>query len=227
MHARSVVLVSLLAAADLAHAQQDLERINGSLHASAGTRWGDISTVNGSITVDAATTTDHLETVNGAVTVGARAEVGGVEAVNGAVRVGSGAHVRGGIENVNGGILLERGAQVATGIENVAGGIGLIDADVGGSIETVAGDVTIGAGSHVRGDLSVRKPKGMSARWQQQRPPRIIIGRGAVVDGALVFERPVTLYIHDSARTGRISGTKGLIVQPVKFSGDQPDIATK
>ena len=42
--------------------------------------------------------------------------------------------------------------------------------------------------------------------WGKQRPPRIVIGPNAVVDGPLVFEREVTLYVHDSARIGKVTG---------------------
>ena len=39
-----------------------------------------------------------------------------------------------------------------------------------------------------------------------RRDPRIIIGPNAVVEGPLVFERPVTLYVHTSARIGAVTG---------------------
>ena len=34
--------------------------------------------------------------------------------------------------------------------------------------------------------------------------PRIVIGPDAVVDGALVFERDVVLFVHDTARIGAV-----------------------
>jgi hypothetical protein len=39
-----------------------------------------------------------------------------------------------------------------------------------------------------------------------KRKPRIVIGPNAVVDGPLIFEREVTLYVHNTARTGKITG---------------------
>jgi len=39
-----------------------------------------------------------------------------------------------------------------------------------------------------------------------KRKPRIIIGPNAVVEGELKFEREVTLYVHETARTGKITG---------------------
>ena len=40
------------------------------------------------------------------------------------------------------------------------GGIGLVDTDLGGGIETVNGDITVGVGSHVKGGIRVEKPTG-------------------------------------------------------------------
>ena len=39
-----------------------------------------------------------------------------------------------------------------------------------------------------------------------KRKPRIIIGPNAVVDGELVLEREVTLYVHKTARIGAVTG---------------------
>jgi hypothetical protein len=52
----------------------------------------------------------------------------------------------------------------------------------------------------------VEKPHGFSLHLSKQRPPRIVIGPNAVVDGTLVFEREVTLYVHGSARIGKVTG---------------------
>jgi hypothetical protein len=72
----------------------------------------------------------------------------------------------------------------------------------------------VGVGSHVHGGIRVQKPnRNWSIRIGKQRPPRVIIGPNAVVDGPLVFEREVTLYVHQSARTGAITGAK-----PISYS---------
>lgn len=47
--------------------------------------------------------------------------------------------------------------------------------------------------------------------------PRIVIGPGATVSGTLRFERPVKLYLSDSADVGTIVGTT-----PIRFSGNEP-----
>jgi hypothetical protein len=43
-----------------------------------------------------------------------------------------------------------------------------------------------------------------------KRKPRIVIGPNAVVDGDLVFEREVTLYVHSSARIGKVTGATAI-----------------
>ena len=67
------------------------------------------------------------------------------------------------------------------------------------------GDITLAA-SHVRGGILVEKP---SMGWWNSgnsRKPRIVIGPRSVVDGTLVFEREVELFVHASARIGVVKG---------------------
>jgi len=121
--------------------------------------------------------------------------------------VGSRARIDGAIKTVNGGIFVDRGGQVQRGIETVNGAIGVVDTDLGGGIETVNGDITVGVGSHVMGGIRVEKPgKSWGVRLGKPKVPRVVIGPNAVVEGALVFEREVTLYVHQSARIGAVSG---------------------
>lgn len=215
---RAALAVSLgLAFAPTASAAgNDIEKVNGSITAEAGQRYGNLETVNGSIRVEAGAQAGHVETVNGGVHVEANARTGALETVNGAIRVGAGSALGGNVETVNGGVFIDRGSSVAGAIETVNGAIGLVDTDVGGGISTVNGDITVGVGSHVRGGLHVEKQPqwlGMGIR----RKPRIVIGPNARVDGALTFERDVVLYVHDTASTGAITGA-----QAVRFSTPTP-----
>jgi hypothetical protein len=50
----------------------------------------------------------------------------------------------------------------------------------------------------------------------KRKPPRIVIGPNARVDGAMVFERPVVLYVHRSAKVGSITGAT-----PIAYSTDR------
>ena len=209
---RSLLFVALLALSGVVSAHdhdgpgRDIDKVNGSITASAGAAYGDLSTVNGGIDLERGARARDVETVNGGIEaaddVGARS----VSTVNGAIRFGKQARIDGDVETVNGGIFIDRGGNVRNDISTVNGAIGLVDTDLGGGIETVNGDVTVGAGSHVKGGIHVEKPSGTGMQWGKQRIPRIVIGPNAVVDGPLVFERDVVLYVHDSARIGSVRG---------------------
>lgn len=203
LHPALLLSLALGATPTFAHAS-DTSKVNGSIHAEAGRNYGDLDTVNGSIRIDAKATTGSAETVNGGIRVGDGARTGSLETVNGGVRLGRDVQVDGSLEAVNGSLFADRGSRIREGVENVNGDIGLVGTDVGGGIRTVRGDVTVGIGSHVKGGLRVEKPK--RGFRQDSELPRIVIGPDAVVEGALVFEHPVVLYVHKSAKTGPVSG---------------------
>ncbi len=210
-------LAALLLAAGAASAQQDISKVNGSVLAQAGQHYGDVSTVNGSVTVETGASVEDAETVNGSIRAGDDIRADSLSTVNGSIRVGERATLRKGIETVNGSIFVDRGGTVGGGISTVNGAIGLVDTDVGGGIETVAGDITVGVGSHVAGGIRVNRP---TSNWfpvrvgGNNRKPRIIVGPDAVVEGELVFEREVTLYVHQTARIGKVTGATA-----IPFSG--------
>jgi hypothetical protein len=60
----------------------------------------------------------------------------------------------------------------------------------------------------VRGGVTVEKPTNnwLPITIGKQRIPRIVIGPEARVDGPMVFEREVKLYVHSSARIGQVTG---------------------
>lgn len=215
--ARLAFLLALALNAPLAYAQQDIDKVNGSITAEAGQAYGDLGTVNGSINIETGATARDAETVNGSIKVGDNAHTGDLSTVNGSIRIGSGLQSSGDIETVNGSVFVGRGGRLS-GVSTVNGSIGLVDSDLSGGIETVNGDITVGAGSHVKGGIKVEKP---TSNWMpinigKRKPPRIIIGPNAVVEGALVFEREVKLYVHQSARVGSITGATA-----VRYSGDR------
>ena len=71
----------------------------------------------------------------------------------------------------------------------------------------------------MKGGIKVTKPQGF--RLNVKRDPRIIIGPNAIVEGPLVFERPVTLYVHTSAKIGPVTGATAK-----SFSTDTAPAAT-
>ncbi len=198
---------------------QDVDKVNGSIDADAGQAYGNLETVNGSIRIATGATTGTAETVNGSIKAGDNIHTGGLTTVNGSIHLGTQARVAGGIETVNGGIFVDQGGQVARDVTTVNGAIGLVGTNLDGGIDTVNGDITVGIGSHVKGGIKVHKP---GSNWfpisfGKHEPPRIIIGPNASVDGPLVFEREVKLFVHDSARIGRVTGATA-----VRYSGERP-----
>ena len=210
---RSLLFVALLALSGVVSAHdhdgpgRDIDKVNGSITAEAGQFYGDLSTVNGGIDLQRGAKVEDVETVNGGIEAGDEVVARSVSTVNGGIRFGQRAQVDGDVETVNGGIFFDRGSNVRRGVSTVNGGIGLVDTDLGGGIETVNGDITVGVGSHVKGGIRVEKPTGnWGLRMGKPKVPRIVIGPNAVVEGNLVFEREVTLHVHQSARIGNVSG---------------------
>lgn len=205
---RTVLALSLalsLGAPALA-ADQDIDKVNGSITVDAGERFGDLQTVNGSIRIGANAQVGNAETVNGSIKLDGNVQASALTTVNGSIRLGEQVQVNDDVEAVNGSIFVDRGGNIRGDLGNVNGSIGLVDADIGGSIETVTGDLTVGAGSHVRGGIRYEKPGKVFFSITRKRDPRVIIGPNARVDGPLVFGRKVDLYVHSTAVTGPITG---------------------
>jgi hypothetical protein len=218
MRIRSVLALSLALAlaTPAAFAAQDIDKVNGSITVEAGQQVGNLDTVNGSIRIGSGARTGSAETVNGSITVSEDVQAGGLSTVNGSIKAGTNGRFSDGIETVNGGIYVDRGGVIGGKIETVNGAIGLVGTQVGGGIETVNGDVTVGADSHVKGGLHYTKP---GHQWfsMNTRDPRVVIGPNAVVEGPLVFERKVTLYVHNTARIGAVTGATA-----VRYAGALP-----
>ncbi|MFD0740332.1 hypothetical protein ACFQZQ_13690 [Lysobacter koreensis] len=196
---------------------QDIDKVNGSITVDASDRVGDLDTVNGSINIGAHARTGDAETVNGSIRVASNVQCGGLSTVNGSIRVEDNVQMNAGLATVNGSIFVDRKGNVRGDVETVNGGIGLVDTDVSGGIETVNGDVTVGVGSHVRGGIHYEKPSRQWISFSKRRDPRVVIGANARVDGPLLFERKVELYVHDSAQIGPVTGATA-----VRYSGQPP-----
>jgi len=192
-----------------------IDKVNGSISIDSNQHAGNLTTVNGSIHIEDGGSAQKVSTVNGGITLGMRATVESVETVNGGIELGDGARVSKTVEAVNGSVQLGKGADVAGHVSNVNGRFTLDAAHIGGGLETVGGDIEIGADSHVEGGLIVDKPHGWS--WGKSRNPRIVIGPRAVVTGTLDFRRDVDLFVSDSAKVGAVTGATA-----TKFSGDHP-----
>ena len=221
-HSRPAPVFGLLLSAALAGVlvaspvlANDVSKVNGSITAEAGQTYGDLDTVNGSIRLQDQARTGNVETVNGSVRAGDGIQSRNLGTVNGSIRIGTDARVQGNVETVNGSIFIDNKGTVDGNVKTVSGSIGLVGVTLSGSIATVNGDIPAGAGTHVGGVARVGKP---ATNWFPvvvgKRLPRVIIGPGSSVDGELVFEREVLLYVHDSARIGKVTGAT-----PTPYSG--------
>jgi DUF4097 and DUF4098 domain-containing protein YvlB len=186
----------------------ELSTVNGSVNIAAGARTQEASAVNGSINLESKAQADEVSTVNGSIDGQNDLVLGSVETVNGAITIGQRAVVNKYIESVNGAIRIDFLSQIKGDVSTVNGGITLRQTTMDGSIETVNGDITIGAKSHIKGGIIVKKPNnsGWNMSWGKPRVPRIIIGPNAVVQGDIVLERKVELYVHSSAKIGTVTG---------------------
>jgi len=214
-----LLALSLFGAAQARHSDDDngdIDKVNGSIHVPDNATVGKLSTVNGGIRIGANAHARSAETVNGGIDVEDGATVDSLETVNGGLHLGAKVKVAKTIEAVNGGITLGEGSDVAGHASNVNGGIKLDSAHVGGGLETVSGDITIGANSRVEGGVLVNEDHSWF-HMGSSRHPRVVIGPHATVQGKLSFKRDVDLYVSDSATIGAVEGAT-----PVKFSGDQP-----
>jgi DUF4097 and DUF4098 domain-containing protein YvlB len=235
---RLIAFAAVIAFATAMADTPDISRMNGSIRVAGQETVGDVSTLNGSITIDDEARARDVSTVNGSVRVGKRAAVRSIEAVNGEIRLGDGAsaasietvngeitireqaRVAGNVTAVNGEIEADRGVEIDANVENVNGTIEIDGALVRGRIETVVGNVDIGPGSRIVGGIRVEKPESAhSGGWNRRKdhPPRIVIGPEAIVEGPLVFEHEVRLYVSDRATIGTVDGAT-----PISFSGSRP-----
>lgn len=220
MTRRCLLALSLslaLAAPATFAAERDIEKVNGSITVDAGERYGDLATVNGSINIGASARVADAETVNGSIRVSEKVQAGQLSTVNGSIRVATNVTINDDASTVNGSIFVDRGGTVRGNVETVNGAIGLVDTDVGGGIETVNGDVTVGVGSHVKGGIHYQKPGKQWISFGKRKPPRVVIGPNARVDGPLVFERAVVLYVHGTARIGPVTGATA-----IRYDGATP-----
>jgi DUF4097 and DUF4098 domain-containing protein YvlB len=195
---------------------------NGSITVGkSATVTGSLKTVNGTIRIDEGAIVKKASTVNGGLKLGDNGKAESLSTVNGSIRVGEMATVDGEIEAVNGRIMVEKGARITDNVGNVNGEIELSGAEIGGDLSTVNGDIDLADRSVVKGDIIVEEPSGWSSNKEKSRTPRVVIGPGSRVEGTIVLERKVKLYISESAEVGGVSGEMSMD-DAVRFSGDRP-----
>jgi hypothetical protein len=223
---RVCLLLSLAACAAVAQAgnrshdadgdHRDISKVNGGVELPANASAGDISTVNGGIRMGARSRAGEVENVNGGIELDEAVTVAGLSGVNGGITAGADLHVEGDVSTVNGGLQFGPGTEIGGNLSAVNGGIALDHAHIAGKVEFYNGELDTGRESRLDRGITVKKPQG---GWnaKRQTPPRIIVGPGSVVSGDIVLERETELFVHQSAKIGRVSGGT-----PKTYSGDQP-----
>ena len=196
--------------------------VNGSISVGENaTVTGNLKTVNGSIRVDAGATIEKATTVNGGLRLADGVKSESLTTVNGSINVGEDGVVDGEVTAVNGRISLGSGSTVSDDVGNVNGQIGLAGTEVGGDLTTVNGDIELSDGAVIKGDLVVEKPNNWKWGKEKSRKPRVVIGPGSRVEGAVRLERKVELFISESAEVDEVSGEMSLD-DAVRFSGERP-----
>ncbi len=196
--------------------------VNGSVSVGKGAVvTGTLKTVNGKIRVDENSRIKDAVTVNGSLSIADNVQAQSLTTVNGSVSVGEKSAIGGEISAVNGRITLEPGVAVAADVGNVNGDIEFEGSIVGGNVKTVSGNVDLHDGAVIKGDLIIEKPSMWGWSGKKSRVPEITIGPGSRVEGKIVLEREVKLYISDSAEVGGVEGEMSMS-DAVRFSGKRP-----
>ena len=183
-----------------------IEHVNGSISAEAGHSYDDLSTVNGGISLADGAKAKDVSTVNGGLSLDDNVEVESLDTVNGGISTGENCRIEKDASTVNGGIRITFHSHVGGEVSTVNGGITVQQTEVGGQVHTVNGDITIGAQSVVHGGILVEKSHGFGIHWGKESKPRIVIGPNAVVEGELRFEHAVDLFVHPTAKIGKVTG---------------------
>lgn len=182
---------------------------------------GGVKTVNGSIRADAGASIENASTVNGGIKAAAGVQSHDLSTVNGSIKVGETATVDGDIEAVNGRITVDQGTTVSNDVSNVNGKIALSGAEIGGDVSTVNGDINVVEGAVIKGDLIVEKPNNWGWGKSKTRKLRIVIGPGSSVEGVILLEREVELFISETANVGGVEGVMSMD-DAQRFSGENP-----
>jgi predicted acyltransferase (DUF342 family) len=198
--------------------ESSLTKVLGSIDVAPGEHTGDVSTVNGSVHIGADAVVGRAHAVNGNVQLESRATASELTTVNGGIKVEDGGRVTGDVHTVNGSMHIDKGADVSGNLVNVNGGIHVEAAHLGGSIESVSGNIDLGPNARIDGGVLIKQNNG---GWNigYEAVPVVVIGPGTIVKGELRFERKVTLFVSDRATIGPVHGAEAQ-----KFSGDHPPV---
>ena len=170
----------------------DFSSILGNIDIAAGKHAGDISSVNGNVEISEGGSADEVSIVNGDLEMEGHVTVGNVDIVNGDIAATSHLTVLEGMKSVNGNILIPQQSSIGGSIETVNGDIDMTDTSVKKSIETVSGDITLRGATHVGGDIVYHKTESSWTKFSDDTPT-LTVGHDAIIEGKIILHRPVTL----------------------------------
>jgi hypothetical protein len=213
MKSAALVIVATIAlvawgtsAESVASDGRDISSVNGEVKGSAGETYGTLSTVNGGVHVGRGVTADKAKTVNGEIDVENDAKLGEVSTVNGELDIGDDVIIERTASTVNGGVELGKRTRVGGDVTTVNGRIEVDGAEVGGKIVTREGDIELRDGARVRGGIHIKKKNDSNWGWGKDEPPKVHICSTCIVDGDLLFDRPVELRVDSGAKIGKVIG---------------------
>jgi DUF4097 and DUF4098 domain-containing protein YvlB len=179
---------------------------SGSVTLGPGASSGVIDTGSGGVDIGDSAVCRDIDTGSGSVTVGRAATTGGIDTGSGSVTVNPGARVLGAIDTGSGSVRAT-GATLQRGIDTGSGNITLSATVVSGDIYTTNGDVQLSVGTRVNGNLTVREKScgGWFSFGCESRPTKVVIESGVSI-GNITLRENVVLYVHPSARIGRVIG---------------------
>lgn len=177
---------------------KDFDTVNGSITIGHHSNVGDLSTVNGSVKVASNSTVGEANTVNGSVIFAESVTAISADTVNGSIKLGENCKIQEAVETVNGSIVANAGCEIGGDFETVNGKLKAINTKIRGQVKTVNGSIVMLDGTVVYEDIVIKKSKGFFNKSKNKKP-KVILGKNVVVKGDLKFEKPVKLYIHDTA----------------------------
>ncbi len=203
--AASLALAScvFIVSADQAEWEEAANRhaVNRDTRLPAHSRADRVASVNGRIEIGPDSELNGISSVNGPIRVGARSRLARIESVNGEILLEDGVQLHQDIQSVNGPVHLQPGSAVGGSVRLVNGTLNAVRARIGGSVETVHGEIVLLDASRVERGLQVR-----SSGKGGHHPVRILLGEGVVVAGLSRFEQSVQIFRHASATLGDYQG---------------------
>lgn len=220
MAAAAGAILALLLSTAVGAQDESQYLFNGehSVRLAADVEAGNLQTTHASIHIGERSKVGDVKTIDGEVVLGKGSRANSVRSLDGAVRLEEGVKIVHRVATAGGAILLDDHVDVAGPVSTADGEIRLESAHVGGGIITRRGNIHVGGGSRVENGIRVRRSFCLCINGGSLTNPRVVIGPGAVVQGALIFERKVTLYVSSTATIGEVVGATS-----VRFSGVSPE----